>query len=247
MTPDVVVDVGNCRIKWGRCVNGRVVSTISLPPEPEAWQKQVEDWGLTPSCRWAVAAVNPDWRDALVAWLGQHGHSAFVVRAATQLPLRVQLEHPDRVGIDRLLDAVAAGRQKRPAAAAVIVDAGSAVTVDLVDPDGTFRGGAIFPGLRLMAQALHDYTALLPVVAIRQPRPPLPGLSTTTAIEAGVYWAAAGGIRSAAELLARDHPEIDFFLTGGDAALLQPALGEGVRFWPEMTLEGLRLAAETLP
>ena len=82
------------------------------------------------------------------------------------MPLEVELEHPDKVGIDRLLNAVAANRRRQEHVAAILVDAGSAVTVDYLDGNGVFRGGAIFPGFRLMARALHDYTALLPIVDI---------------------------------------------------------------------------------
>ena len=66
---------------------------------------------------------------------GERGHAL----AAGDLPLAVALERPDMVGIDRLLDAVAANRLRRPEAAAVLVDVGTAITVDLVAADGDFR------------------------------------------------------------------------------------------------------------
>ena len=172
-----------------------------------------------------------------------------MVDRVQQLPLQVSLEQPDTVGIDRLLNAVAAVQHPSGGRVpAIIVDAGSAVTVDWVDEDGSFRGGAILPGLRLMAQALHEHTALLPLVQIDQPSPPLPGRSTDGAMQAGVYHAVAGGIN---ELIARftqqsaSLPHI--FLTGGEAELLRPAVNERAELWPEMTLEGIRLTAEAQP
>jgi type III pantothenate kinase len=117
-----------------------------------------------------------------------------------------------------------------------------------LDEASVFRGGAIFPGLRLMAQALHEHTALLPLIQVQQADPPLPGTSTPEAMQAGIYWAAAGGIKALCEqLAARSGAVAEVFLTGGDAALLAPALGGDVHLWPTMTLEGLRLAAEALP
>jgi type III pantothenate kinase len=99
-----------------------------------------------------------------------------------------------------------------------------------------------------MAQSLHDYTALLPLIDVPRTMPPLPGKNTPSAMEAGVFWAVVGGIRALIEeysALATADPQI--FLTGGDSPLLRPALRGNVVLWPEMTLEGLRLTAEALP
>jgi type III pantothenate kinase len=242
--PDLVVDVGNSRVKWGRCAAGRVADMAALPADaPEAWQEQLVRWGLTGRLCWAVTGVHPRHRDALADWARQRGDTAVVLDAWERLPLRVLVEHPQRVGMDRLLDAVAANSRRRPGAPAVIIDAGSAITVDWVDAAGAFAGGAILPGLRLMALALHEHTALLPLIEVPAGPPSLPGTSTPAAMAAGVYWATAGGARAVVgELAARAGIEPDVFLTGGDAAGLAPALGPEVRVWPAMTLEGIRLA-----
>src|SRR5205085_7856667 len=108
--------------------------------------------------------VHPARRQRLADWLLARGDEVEVVVSPGRLPLATALPQPEKAGIDRLFNAVAVNSRRRPNAAAVVVDAGSAVTVDLVDEHGVFRGGAILPGLRLMAQALHDYTALLPAV-----------------------------------------------------------------------------------
>ncbi len=249
MRPAVVVDVGNTRVKWGRCEPNGVVAVASLPPDdPSAWARQVADWGLVGRLAWVVSGVHPRRRDALAEWLRQQGYHVSVVDSPRQLPLRVLLERPDHVGIDRLLNAVAANSRRPAGVPAILIDAGSAVTVDWLDEQGAFGGGAILPGLRLMAQALHDYTALLPLIEVRQPRPPLPGTSTPAAMQAGLYWAAAGGVRSlVAELTARSARRPQVWLAGGDGPLLAPALEGDLLAWPDMTLEGLRLAAERLP
>ncbi len=242
MKVDVVVDIGNTNIKWGRCAATGVTDKVSLPPDdPARWAKTLAAWGTPTS--WAVAGVHPQRVDAFVRWLRESGHAVYVVDSAWQLPLRVALERPNWVGIDRLLNAVAANRQP-----AIIVDAGSAVTVDWLDEDRAFRGGAIFPGLRLMAESLHEHTALLPIVRVEKSCPYLPGLNTMQAIEAGIYYAVAGGINATIAKLAeqcKTPPHV--FLTGGDATLLAPAIDKAAEVWPEMTLEGLRLTAEAHP
>jgi type III pantothenate kinase len=249
MNPTLVVDVGNSRIKWGRCQEGQISESVSLPADdPKTWQEQLGLWNLTGALSWIVTGVHPQRRDRLAEWLRQRGDSARILDDWQQLPLRVRVARPEWVGIDRLLNGVAASRRVRSGVPAVLVDAGSAVTVDWLDESGAFAGGAIFPGLRLMTQALHDYTALLPLVPIQQPAPPVPATSTPAAVEAGVYWAVVGGMQALIGRLgsrATVAPEV--FLTGGDAALLAPALNPDVHLWPHMTLEGIRIAAETLP
>jgi type III pantothenate kinase len=250
MKPSLVVDVGNSRIKWGRCADGSASIAViaSLPPEaPEAWQRQFNEWGLGHGETWVVSGVHPKRRDRLSEWVRERSGAVHLIHDPAQLPLEVALAKPRAVGIDRLLAAVAGNSRRRAGVPAVIIDAGSAVTVDWLDANGTFRGGAIFPGFRLMAQSLHDYTALLPLVKISQTAP-LPGTSTPAAMEAGIFWSVAGGINAiVTQLAALSDAKPDLWITGGDGALLQPAIDGRAHLWPEMTLEGLRLTAEALP
>lgn len=248
MIPALVADIGNTRIKWARCADHAVVETCSLPPDdPAAWQEQWQLWTLGPSHPWAVAGVHPARRDRLIEWLREQGATVLSISLASQLPLTVALERPDWAGIDRLLDAVAANHRRQKSRPSVIIDAGSAVTVDWLDENGVFCGGAILPGARLMAKSLHDYTALLPEFApVRRP-PPLPGKATIPAMEAGVYWAIGGGVRALCEEYSANGARPDIFVTGGDGPTLVEALDTRVQLWPEMTLEGIRLSAEALP
>ena len=170
-TPRLVVDIGNTRIKWGLCDAAAVVKSASLPPdEPTAWRKQLAKWRLTGPLLWAVSGVHPQRRDYLADWLRQRGDTVTMVISPKDLPLEVKLRHPGRVGIDRLLNAVAVNSRRPRQTSAIIIDAGSAITVDYVDQHGVFRGGAILPGLRLMAKSLHDYTGAIAVGRDRRRR-----------------------------------------------------------------------------
>lgn len=256
MNVDVVVDVGNTRIKWGRCANGNIVETASLPPDhdPE-WEAQYVGWSRGTPLAWLVSGVNPPKRHVLVAWLRQRGDTVRLLQEARELPLQVKLEHPDRAGIDRLLNAVAVNQRRKPGIPAIIIDAGSAVTVDWVDESGAFAGGTIAPGLRLMALALNQYTALLPVVEVRDPPMEMPGTTTRLAMHAGIFWSVVGGIRELVrELAERSRVPPELYLGGGDGVRLLDTLNKLPRpdgcpvyvAWPEMTLEGLRFTAESL-
>ena len=240
MSGPIVVDVGNTRIKWGLCSSAQVWSVAFLSADdPDAWHAQWRDWQLQPGQEWVVASVHPPRRDALVAWLRERGDAVTVLESYKDLPIKLDVEVPEKVGVDRLLNAVAANLRRQENVAAILIDVGSAVTVDYVDGAGVFKGGAIFPGFGLMAQALHDHTALLPVVTLDPDALP-PGTATREAIQAGILHAVVGGIeRLIVEYQHRFPCAFEIFLTGGDARTVAAKLHRPIHLWPEMTLEGI--------
>jgi type III pantothenate kinase len=252
MKPDVVVDVGNSRIKWGLCGEDRVAELVSLPPDDtKRWDHEHAERNLSSSTHWAISGVNPTGLAKVADWIKEHRANLTLLSSFRDLPISVSVDLPEKVGIDRLLNAVAARHRVKRNISLFIIDAGTAVTVDWVDPSGAFRGGAILPGLRLMARSLHEHTALLPKLDVSQLSDPvLPGASTESAMKAGIFWAVAGGIKAVLGQLtacADAHQHRAVFLTGGDAHLLEPVMDSGSIVWPQMTLEGIRLSAETLP
>jgi len=142
--------------------------------------------------------------------------------------VRNRARHPETVGADRLAQASAAWT--RTQGACVVVSMGTAITIDVVNRKGEFVGGLIAPGLRLMARALHDHTALLPQVEPARMRTPL-GRHTRDAIRAGLSFAAEGLIR---ESLSYYKGRV--FGTGGDAPLYKDLFDMVV---PDLALEGV--------
>jgi type III pantothenate kinase len=150
------------------------------------------------------------------------------------------------VGIDRLLDGVAANRLRDPDRPAVVVDVGSAITVDLVSREGAFLGGAISPGIAMSARALHEFTDLLPLIDMSELTlpPPALGTSTVSAMRSGLFWGAVGAIRQLIECLTADaasEPEV--FLSGGAGPAVASLLGKPARHVPHLTLGGIALVA----
>jgi type III pantothenate kinase len=256
MKISVVVDIGNSRVKWGLVTSFGIGAAAALPADDVvSWHNQLAEWHLDGSQHWVVSAVHPGRCNRLVAWLRAQGHQATVLDDWRTLPLTVKLDRPESAGIDRLLTAVAANHRRESSTPVVIVNAGTAVTVDWLDENGAFRGGAILPGFQLMARSLHESTALLPSVDLPPTLPTVPGDSTPAAIRAGVFWSVAGGVQAITEQLARRSSRSPhLFLTGGDAPLLESAWNDTAGIsrlipsvWPWMTLEGIRLTAERLP
>lgn len=149
---------------------------------------------------------------------------------------------PDTIGPDRLANAVAA--RHRFGAPVVVVDFGTAVTFDVVNRRGDYVGGIIAPGLAAMTDYLHDKTALLPRIQIREFKRAI-GKSTEEAMLVGAVHGYRGLVRGLIaelrrELRARRLPVI---ATGGYAKLIAAKLPEISAVEPDLTLEGLRLVS----
>lgn len=153
---------------------------------------------------------------------------------------------PERVGPDRLFDAVATNRIRPRETPAVVIDSGTATTVNLIDRDGAFLGGAILAGFELLAAALHEKTALLPridALSFDSPADPV-GRDTTSAIRSGLYWGLVGSVKElTARLSETTETSPTVVLTGGAAPLLAPHL-PSARHEPYLTLQGMALTAE---
>ena len=161
------------------------------------------------------------------------------------LPLVVRAVEPQRIGIDRLAAAAAANLLRTPGRGAIVIDCGTAATVDMLSAEGEFLGGAILPGPALMARALAEGTSRLPEVqALERSAPPaMPGRSTHEAIGAGIGWGMQGAVarlvEEARETLGAD---AEVFLTGGWMAAVREAVPGAIEV-PDLVLAGIALAA----
>lgn len=244
MTPDVVVDIGNSRIKWGWCGGGRVERAASLGDDPAEWDREIGDRRAT----WAVVSVHPPRLSRLLAWTAARGDAVAVIDSYHQIPIPNRVRAAASVGLDRLCAGLAAWRLFGPRRL-LVVQVGTAVVVDLVTETGDFMGGVILPGFHLMARSLTVGTAQLPPVSFADFTAADVGRDTTEAIQNGIYHSVVGAV----ERLRTAHSarvggaDVPIVLAGGDAGLIVDALAPSVHHVPLLTLEGVRLTAETLP
>jgi type III pantothenate kinase len=273
--PLVAVDVGNSRVKFGlfdgagaaACgarvpaaeVRGVGVPPAAALPAPSRsldWtpgEDEFEALSLwlapyTPrDVAWWIGSVERQVSSRLVAWLRSAGAERTTLLASIDLPLVVSLPRSDMVGIDRLLAGVAANRLRTPDAPAIVVDLGTAITVDLISSAGAFLGGAILPGIGLSARALHEFTDLLPwldMPDLADP-PPALGKGTVEALRSGIYWGAVGGVKQLIELLsAQVAGEPSIYLTGGAAPSIAGLLSDSAQYVPHLTLAGIVITAK---
>lgn len=254
-TPLIAVDIGNTRTKFGLFAEQSAAVELPLPDRTLDFGgdvtnfDDVESW-LKPypvaEVQWRIATVNRPVGSLLIDWLRQR-QAGDVARFVTSrdLPLEVALPRPDMVGIDRLLAAVGANALRAPGRAAVVVDLGTAIKVDLVSPQGVFLGGAIMPGISLSARALHEFTDLLPLITmdgLAHP-PEALGTSTVDAMRSGLFWGAVGAARELIERfreITDGEPQV--FLTGGAAASVATLLAADCSHVPHLVLAGLAAA-----
>lgn len=258
--PLVAVDIGNSRVKLGQ-FSATVAAaagehrlpepdrTLDLAPATDSFDAIAQWLGPLPvtGVRWWIGSVQRSVASRLVEWLRGRGVNEITLLAAVDLPLGVLVPRPDMVGIDRLLGALAANRLRPEGAPAVVVDLGTAITVDLVSAEGAFLGGAIMPGIGMSARALHDFTDLLPLLDMQAlaDAPPALGTNTNDAMRAGIFWGAVGGARQLIELLSRSlnrPPHV--LLTGGAAPSVATLVCDRAVYVPHLVLAGIALAAE---
>ena len=174
---------------------------------------------------------------------GRWGLHCLELTPRTLRGVGIDYPRPNTIGPDRLANAVAA--RHRFGAPAVVVDFGTAVTFDVVDRAGNYVGGVIAPGLAAMTDYLHEKTALLPRIRIREVRSPI-GKSTEHGMLVGAVHGYRGLVRGLILELKRELKvhRLPVVATGGYAHLIASKLPEITAVDRLLTLEGLRLVWE---
>ena len=154
-----------------------------------------------------------------------------------ELGIRNLVDHPEEVGADRLVNAVAAGKTyKGPM---IVVDFGTATTFDVIDSDGNYRGGVIAPGVNLSVEALHMAAAKLPRVAVARPERVI-GTGTVAAMKSGIYWGYVALIEGLIDRIKKEFgAEMEVIATGGLAPLFTDAVACIKHADLDLTLRGL--------
>ena len=210
----IAIDIGNTNIDIGLFMDDVEESIVSVAGDDtkkltevltSAWEKipvlksskqgkrngVIVASSVKPALTKAIEKIVKDQLDEKVLLIGKD----------VPLPIELGVDDPDKVGTDRVVAAATAFDVVE--GAVLVADFGSAVTIDLVDSNGIFMGGAIFPGFEIAAEALAANTAQLPKVKVKKPKSPY-GKNTKDAINAGLYYSAVGAL----EALSRQYAEV---------------------------------------
>ena len=241
-----LLDIGNTSISLGMWSDEKAQQIQSVQCEQIEEVKSeltaraaASDKGYLPGV--AVCSVVPETLETLAAWIDEQLMiEPLIVGRQIPLPIDMTIKNPETVGVDRVCNAAAAF--KRSGHACVVVDCGTAITVDVIDDDGVLVGGAIYPGMKMQAAALHQYTAALPDVIPVAPKEII-GKNTAEAIRSGIHHGTAGAIRGIIEAYATHLKRWpDVIATGGDAERLSSECNIFDVIVPNLCLIGIGLA-----
>ncbi|MGQ9601890.1 MAG: type III pantothenate kinase [Candidatus Bipolaricaulia bacterium] len=253
----LAIDVGNTNISTGLFSSkGELEEAFKLPnssPPGEFWAeaagrlgprfKEIGRVGLSS----VVKGLAQRLAEGLLEYCSSSGRLSnkpprtLVITGETEWPRRLQLASAYKAGLgtDRMLAAIAAAKlYGRPV---IVVDIGSAVTVDLVDKDGVFRGGLILAGAGMRLRALAQFTSALPEISIPDPAepPPLIGIDTVSCMSAGVHHGMRQEIQGLVRAIQAEVGEASVILTGGGSRLFQKERPPKWRLDPWLVLKGI--------
>ncbi len=244
----LLIDIGNTNSHIGLADARRVVKGTEMPTG--SWKNETAAQKLRGFVKGrtikraafcsVVPATTPKVRRTLKTLLGV---DPFELNAATIREIGIDYPKPGTIGPDRLANALAA--KHHYGSPSVVVDFGTAVTFDVVDRSGNYVGGIIAPGLAAMTDYLHEKTALLPRIKIRDTRSVI-GKSTAEAMLVGAVHGYRGLIRELIKNLKNELGvrRLPVIATGGYSNLFDRTMKEITAVEPLLTLEGLRLFAE---
>ena len=245
MSHTLAIDVGNSRLKWA-LVGNRGVHAHGAVPNAEIGSLAVRDWQNMPRPVRAVG-VNVAGEAARVRVEGQLSRwrmpIAWIHASSEACGVRNGYEQPAQLGADRWASLVAARQrvmEAGPPQPAIVVNAGTAVTVDALDEHGMFRGGMILPNMRLMLRALADNTAALKVPPGSYAEFPA---NTADALYTGAVRAICGAIELTRARLPHEGRPAMCFLAGGAASELAPHLTGPLELVDNLVLEGVLVLA----
>lgn len=242
----LILEVGNSHVSVATAVADRIYTNFRFDRGDHASIEQAvrEAWEALPpdmSRAAAAASVVP----GETAWIQSRiaeviGEPVRFVGVDLHRPMSLAVENPAGVGVDRVCAAAAAHATLQRAC--VVASFGTAITIDCVNDEGAFLGGAILPGLSLQAHALNGGTAQLPDVTIEAPAGVF-GTDTTSAIRNGVLFGAVGALREIVERYAgflNQWPEL--VATGGNAELIRGHTDIIDHIVPDLCIRGIALA-----
>lgn len=254
--PLVALAVGNTRTRVGSFTGSECLNPQSFHSDAyEEIAQRVDEIldGLGDSHQEdpaiVISTVHPNHADGIEkAIRSQSGQTVYRFGRDFQIPIQHTLTESGEmtVGQDRLLCALGAFDSLKQAC--VVVDAGTAITIDLVDGAGVFHGGAIMPGVSMMLNSMHDATSRLPKLVYQKADSDSkePGKQTDAAMQLGVSYAVRGAVRLLTERYAEfyeGYPQV--CATGGDLGVLEDE--ELVdSFLPDLQLHGIRVAIAKL-
>jgi type III pantothenate kinase len=231
---NLVFDIGNTHTKTGLFDRGKMLESQRLETITRDALKLILEKNSPEAV--LVSSVGKNER-LLFDSVGKDLKTLLFLDHTLPLPLKISYSTPETLGHDRIA-AAAGARRLLPGSPLLIMDLGTAITIDLVTANGEFKGGNISPGLLTRFKSLHDHTARLPLVRKDSGFPDF-GTDTQSAIAAGVQQGIIFELNGYIHLYESRYPGCKFVITGGDADFFVHKLKKPIFAFPDLVLTGL--------
>lgn len=241
----VAIDVGNSSMKVAVGSKENLVRIpVHLSVEERSQQLMRATKDLTLPTKWQVCSVDRRQTDWLESWASKHRpDDSFHTIAADEIQLDSIVEDRNALGRDRLLGAWYGAARTTPGNPSIVVDAGTAVTIDVVVPDQGHLGGLIFPGTHACLAAVSDQTDALPdLTKAEQPKLKSEvqlGTSTEPAILLGVHQAQLFGVVAMVRSLEKQYPNAQVWCCGGALESVHSLLPEAWHYDRDFLIEAI--------
>ena len=238
---NLVLDLGNTYGKIAVCDNKKVVeaATYERITSREISYFHIRYSGL----KGVIISSVVNYSREIIDYLGSLYTTCIELDHSTPIPLENRYLTPDTLGYDRIASAVGA-YTICPGKNVLVIDAGTAITYDIVTAKGEFLGGNISQGVEIRFKSLNKYTTRLPHLERPEQTPPLVGSSTREAIQSGIINGLLFEMDGFIDAISKEYPKLQVVLTGGDAKYFVGKLKNSIFVNPNLNLIGLNRILE---
>ncbi|MBZ0244857.1 MAG: type III pantothenate kinase [Cyclobacteriaceae bacterium] len=228
---NLAIDHGNTRIKAGVFEQTNLIQTLSFE-DSNTFNKWLDKNEFENAIVSSVARST----DNLMDKINSNGKKIFMSQS-TPFPIAVKYSTPLTLGLDRIaaacgtLDIIPGGHR-------LAIDLGTCINYEFVDDLANYYGGAISPGVKMRFEAMHTFTARLPLVNFVD-NPPLVGNSTESCMQSGVVNGVLAELEGIIDRYQKKYPTMGVILCGGDAPLFENKLKHPIFVAPNLVLSGL--------
>lgn len=232
------IDWGNTRIKVGIFQENNLIEKFVSTRTEDI----LDFLGQYPKLVSAIISTVAGDPEAIFSQLHQDVR-VFILSERTPLPFFNHYSTKTTQGKDRIA-AVAGAVKLFPGEATLVIDAGTCLTYDFVDTKANYLGGIISPGVSIRLQAMHTFTAKLPLVELAQDTPTSLGDSTVACMRSGAFWGCVAEMEGIIENMKREKGEMKVLICGGDADRFESMIKAPIFAIPELVLIGLNAILE---
>lgn len=227
---NLIIDIGNTRIKTA-LFEGEILLEEEVYEVLEAalvyWKSISFERCIVSSVRWSEAELS-----SILSF------NFIFLNSETKVPVKNAYGTPATLGLDRIAGAIGAWAMSRKGPV-LAIDLGTCITFDLIDGDNAYLGGAISPGLAMRAKAMHEQTARLPLVDLKVKPNQLIGDNTIICMQIGIWYGIELELRGQIVAYTKKYPEIEVFVSGGDAQSFDSLAKDLIFVVPNLVLFGL--------